>query len=104
MTKVFAYYIIYICTQAIIGKNHHKVKEKVVKEVLWINQRKGVLNHIVPKEDKNLQTKKLEAEVGNLKVQNADYSQIVGELSDKIKQYENKYGTVFTRGSSNNTK
>ena len=48
--------------------------------------------------------RKLEAEVGNLQVQNADYSQIVGELSDKIKQYENKYGTVFTKGSSNNTK
>ena len=30
-------------------------------------------------------------QVGNLKVQNADYSQ-------------NKYGAVFTRGSSNNTK
>ena len=48
--------------------------------------------------------RKLQAEVGNLKVQNADYSQIVGELSDKLKQYENKYGTVFTKGSSNNTK
>ena len=56
------------------------------------------------KEDKNLQTKKLEAEVGNLKVQNADYSQIVGELSDKLKKYENKYGTVFTKGSSNKPK
>ena len=55
------------------------------------------------KEDKNLQTKKLEAEVGNLKVQNADYSQIVQELSDKLKKYENKYGTVFTKGSSNKT-
>ena len=58
----------------------------------------------MPKEDKNLQTKKLEAEVGNLKVQNADYSQIVQELSDKLKKYENKYGTVFTKGSSNKTK
>ena len=47
--------------------------------------------------------RKLEAEVGNLKVQNADYSQIVGELSDKLKKYENKYGSVFTRGSSNKT-
>ena len=45
----------------------------------------------------------LEAEVGNLKVQNADYSQIVQELSDKLKKYENKYGTVFTKGSSNKT-
>ena len=42
-------------------------------------------------------------QVGNLRVQNADYSQIVGELSDKIKQYENKHGSVFTKGSSNST-
>ena len=55
---------------------------------------------IMPTED----IKKLQAEVGNLEVQNADYSQIVGELSDKLKKYENKYGTVFTKGSSNNTK
>jgi len=34
-------------------------------------------------------------EVGNLSVQNADYSQIVGELSNKLKLYEKKYGTVF---------
>ena len=56
------------------------------------------------KEDKNLQTKKIEAELGNLQVQNADYQQIVQELSDKLKKYENKYGTVFTKGSSDNTK
>ena len=37
----------------------------------------------------------LRAQVGNLEVQNADYSQIVKELSDKLKLYENKYGTVF---------
>jgi predicted RNase H-like nuclease (RuvC/YqgF family) len=42
-------------------------------------------------------------QVGSLTVQNADYSQIVEDLSDKIKQYENKYGTVFTKGSSNKT-
>ena len=39
--------------------------------------------------------RKLEAQVGNLEVQNADYQQIVKELSDKLKLYENKYGTVF---------
>ena len=39
--------------------------------------------------------KKLSAELGNLEVQNADYSQIVKELSDKLKLYENKHGTVF---------
>ena len=58
------------------------------------------------KEDKldlTTQLKQLQAEVGNLQVQNADYQQIVRELSDKLKQYENKYGTVFTRGSSNKT-
>ena len=37
----------------------------------------------------------LRAQVGNLEVQNADYQQIVKELSDKLKLYENKYGTVF---------
>ncbi len=37
----------------------------------------------------------LRAQVGNLEVQNADYSQIVKELSDKLKLYENKHGTVF---------
>jgi|TARA_B110000858_G_C17609832_1_gene383953 hypothetical protein len=37
----------------------------------------------------------LRAQVGNLEVQNADYQQIVKELSDKLKLYENKHGTVF---------
>ena len=47
--------------------------------------------------------RKLEAEVGNLQVQNADYQQIVQELSDKLKLYENKYGSVFrpSRNTSN---
>ena len=46
---------------------------------------------------------KLEAQVGKLQVQNADYQQIVKELSDKLKLYENKYGTVFkpSRNTSN---
>ena len=47
------------------------------------------------KENKNLEIKRLEAEVGNLQVQNADYQQIVKELSDKLRLYENKCGTVF---------
>ena len=47
--------------------------------------------------------RKLEAQVGNLEVQNADYQQIVKELSDKLKLYENKHGTVFrpSRNTSN---
>ena len=52
------------------------------------------------KEDKNLQIKKLSAEVGILQVQNAEYSQIVKELSEKIELYQKKYGTVFK--SANN--
>ena len=47
------------------------------------------------KVDKETQIKRLQAEVGNLQVQNADYQQIVQELSDKLKLYENKYGSVF---------
>ncbi len=54
------------------------------------------------KESKSV-IRKLEAQVGNLEVQNADYQQIVKELSDKLKLYENKYGTVFkpSRNTSN---
>ena len=37
----------------------------------------------------------LKAQIGNLEVQVADYQQIVKELSDKLSQYEKKYGTVF---------
>ena len=54
-------------------------------------------------EDKKTMTnKRLQAEVGNLQVQVAEYRQIVQELSDKLRLYENKYGTVFrpTRNTS----
>ena len=37
----------------------------------------------------------LRAQIGNLEVQVADYQQIVKELSDKLSQYEKKYGSVF---------
>ena len=50
---------------------------------------------VVAIEEKENTIRKLSAEVGNLEVQNADYSQIVEELSDKLKLYENKYGTVY---------
>ena len=46
-------------------------------------------------EDKDSIIKQLNAEVGNLKVQNADYSQIVKELSDKLENYEKLHGRVF---------
>ena len=46
-------------------------------------------------EDEKMTNKRLQAEVGNLQVQVAEYRQIVQELSDKLRLYENKYGTVF---------
>lgn len=50
--------------------------------------------------DDKVKEKILKAQVGNLQVQVAEYSQIIKELSDKLKLYENKYGTVF-RASRN---
>ena len=41
----------------------------------------------------------LRAQIGNLEVQVADYQQIVKELSDKLRRYEKKYGSVFTSAS-----
>jgi len=49
-------------------------------------------------DEKEYIIKKLSAKLGNLEVQNADYSQIVKELSDKLELYESKYGTVFKPG------
>tara|TARA_R110001592_G_scaffold4849_1_gene26935 strand:+ start:705 stop:917 length:213 start_codon:yes stop_codon:yes gene_type:complete len=46
-------------------------------------------------EEKDNQIRMLLAQQGNHEVQIAEYSQIVKELSDKLKLYENKYGTVF---------
>tara|TARA_S200000501_G_scaffold350818_1_gene368181 strand:- start:1315 stop:1512 length:198 start_codon:yes stop_codon:yes gene_type:complete len=50
---------------------------------------------VVTLADKENIIKKLTAELGNNHVQIADYQQIVKELSDKLKLYENKYGKVF---------
>ena len=59
---------------------------------------------VVAIEDKDITIKKLSAQVGNLEVQNTDYSQIVAELSDKLKLYENKYGTVFKSKNTSDQK
>ena len=50
-------------------------------------------------EEKDNIIRKLSAELGNLEVQNADYSQIVKDLSDKVKLYEMKDGAVFKSSS-----
>ena len=46
-------------------------------------------------EEKDNQIRMLLAQQGDHEVQIAEYRQIVKELSDKLKLYENKYGTVF---------
>jgi hypothetical protein len=46
-------------------------------------------------EEKDNQIRMLMAQQGNHEVQIAEYRQIVKELSDKLKLYESKYGTVF---------
>ena len=43
--------------------------------------------------------KLLKAQIGNLEVQNAEYRQIVKELTEKLQKYQKKYGSVFTRAS-----
>lgn len=45
--------------------------------------------------------KQLQAQLGNLEVQVADYRQIVAELTEKLQAYESQYGrATFTSGSS----
>ena len=46
-------------------------------------------------EEKDNQIRMLLTQQGNHEVQIAEYRQIVRELSDKLKLYEQKYGTVF---------
>ncbi len=60
-----------------------------------MNNADQIRSLVVAIEEKDNIIRKLSAELGNLEVQNADYSQIVKELSDKLKLYESKYGTVF---------
>tara|TARA_B100000900_G_scaffold402782_1_gene409038 strand:+ start:490 stop:654 length:165 start_codon:yes stop_codon:yes gene_type:complete len=47
------------------------------------------------KDNLQLEIQSLKAQIGNLEVQNADYQQIVKELSDKLSLYEERYGVVF---------
>ena len=49
-------------------------------------------------EDKDVQIKKLCAEIGNLEFQVTDYRQIVRELSERLSKYETLHGTVFVKG------
>ena len=58
----------------------------------WSDQIKALT---VALDEKDNQIRLLLAQQGNHEVQIAEYRQIVKELSDKLKLYENKYGTVF---------
>ena len=49
-------------------------------------------------EYKDVQIKKLCAEIGNLEFQITDYRQIVKELSERLSKYETLHGTVFVKG------
>ena len=46
-------------------------------------------------DDKDIQIKKLCAEIGSLEFQISDYQQIVKELTEKLETYESLHGTVF---------
>jgi cell division protein FtsL len=46
-------------------------------------------------EDLQQKIRMLEGEVGNLQVQVSEYQQIVKELSDKLKLYDQVHGAVF---------
>ena len=73
-------------------KKPHKVRIKAgSKWALWTNTKRDHTKHTMAKED----NKKLEFEIGNLQVQIAEYQQIIHELSEKLKLYEHKYGSVF---------
>jgi uncharacterized coiled-coil DUF342 family protein len=50
-------------------------------------------------QDRESNTKLLEAEIGNLQVQISEYRQIIAELTEKLQKYEQKYGSVFTRAA-----
>ena len=50
--------------------------------------------------EETMSKERLQAEVGNLEVQVAEYRQIIQELTEKLQAYENKYGSVFTKKSS----
>lgn len=52
--------------------------------------------------NKDLQNiKLLKAQIGNLEVQVAEYQQIVKELTQKLKEYDSRYGKVFSKGNEN---
>ena len=46
-------------------------------------------------QQKDTEIRRLSAQVGNLEFQNAEYSQIVKELSDRLRLYEEINGSVF---------
>lgn len=45
--------------------------------------------------------KLLEAQISNLEFQIAEYREIVKELTEKLKEYDSRYGKVFKKGNEN---
>lgn len=52
-------------------------------------------------EEKDNHIRNMLAQQHNHEVQIAEYRQIVKELTDKLKLYEKKYGSVFVKSDSN---
>ena len=48
-------------------------------------------------EEKDRQIKSLCADIGSLEFQVSDYQQIVSELTERLKKYENIAGSVFRK-------
>ena len=80
-------------------KDHSRLtmdrEDKLKKLIVQFEEDDNTLDLHIKLTEANDTIRKLHGQIGNLEVQNADYSQIVQELSDKLKLYENKYGTVF---------
>jgi len=70
-------------------------EDKLNKLIVQFEEQDNTLDLQIKLTEANDTIRKLHGQIGNLEVQNADYSQIVQELSDKLKLYEEKYGTVF---------
>ena len=70
-------------------------EDKLKKLIVQFEEQDNTLDLQIKLTEANDTIRKLHGQIGNLEVQNADYSQIVEELSDKLKLYEEKYGTVF---------
>tara|TARA_B100001057_G_C22106952_1_gene665397 strand:+ start:181 stop:429 length:249 start_codon:yes stop_codon:yes gene_type:complete len=79
-------------------------EDKLKKLIVQFEEQDNTFDLQIKLTEANDTIRKLHGQIGNLEVQNADYSQIVQELSDKLKLYEEKYGTVFKSKNTSDQK